>query len=63
MGELHRDTANAAGTTRHDNQLYCKLCFQAEMSKENGMLSKVYTLGETTATGNYFNHAVIAHPN
>ena len=62
MGEIHREFDGASGSTRYDNQLYCKLCFQAEMNKENGLLSKVYSLGENTATGNFFNHAAVAHP-
>ena len=32
------------------------------MNKENGLLSKVHSLGKNTATGNFFNHAAVAHP-
>ena len=55
MGDLY------VNNNRIDDKLYCKLCFEAEMTKEHGMLSKVYSLGENTSSGNFLGHAKAAH--
>lgn len=55
MGDLY------VNNNRIDDKLYCKLCFEAEMTKEHGMLSKVYSLGEKTSSGNFLAHAKAAH--
>lgn len=55
MGDLY------AHDRRIDDRLYCKLCFTDEMAKQQGMLSKVYSLGENTSSGNFLTHAKVAH--
>lgn len=56
MGDLY------VNEKRIDDRLYCKLCFNAEMAKEHGgLLSKVYSLGESTSTGNFLTHAKSSH--
>ena len=44
-----------------EDNLYCKLCFDEQMTKESGLLSAVYKTSTNTSTGNWLSHATLKH--
>ena len=49
------------GALHNDGFLYCKYCFDNEVSKENPILSSIYSTAQTTATGNWLCHCQKEH--
>ena len=41
--------------------LYCRLCFEEQLSDEHGSLAKVYCTATTTSSGNHLSHAASKH--
>ena len=59
MGELH--FSKDGKMQRMDERHYCKLCYEQELAKENGTVTKIYNLSHTSGSGNFFNHAQNVH--
>ncbi len=65
IGKLVRISKNDEGveiqTPYRPDTVFCKLCFDEQMKCENGLLSRVYNVRQTTSSGNFLNHAANKH--
>jgi len=66
MGQLMRAVDGNGDQTQvflseMSDLLYCRLCFEEQLSDPHGSLSKVYCTAITTSSGNHLSHAASKH--